>query len=130
MRKKVQWRVKKVRMAFPLLTRFYGLPAIFGWWNICIQLNRVLANSYKTYTLVTYRIFFCQGKMQKVETGTSFQLEVKDTESNSDIKSSCFTRRPQKLTKSSPSIWHYVVRCQINGEDFVNFCGLLRKHEL
>ena len=21
-------------------------------------------------------------------------------------------------------------KCQINGEDFVNFCGLLRKHEL
>ena len=44
-----------------------------------IQLNRVLANSYKTNTLVQYRIFFCQGKMQKLETGTLFQLEVKVT---------------------------------------------------
>ena len=33
--------------------------------------------------------------------------------------------------KSSPLIWHYVTsRCQINSEDFVNFCGHLRKHEL
>ena len=29
--------------------------------------------------------------------------------------------------KSSPSIWSYVVN---DGEDFVNFRGLLRKHEL
>ena len=35
------------------------------------------------------------------------------------------------MTKSSPSIWHYLCRkCQIDGEDFINFCGLLRKHEL
>ena len=32
-----------------------------------------------------------------------------------------FLRRLQNLTKSSP---------QINDEDFVNFCGLLIKHEL
>ena len=40
-----------------------------------------------------------------------------------DLSSSCFLRRPQKLMKSSPSF-------QIDGEDFVNFCGLHRKHEL
>ena len=32
------------------------------------------------------------------------------------------------MTKSSPSIWHLLE--SINGEDFINFCGLLRKHEL
>ena len=37
------------------------------------------------------------------------------------FQSSYFLRRPQKLTKSSPSIWHYVhSKCQVNGEDFVN----------
>ena len=35
------------------------------------------------------------------------------------------------MTKSSPSIWHCVSsKCQINGEDFINFCGLLRRYEL
>ena len=45
-------------------------------------------------------------------------------------KSSCFLRSPQKWTKSSPSIWRLLSKCQIDGEDFVNFCGLIRKHEL
>ena len=35
------------------------------------------------------------------------------------------------MTRSSPSISNYVVsKCQIDGEDFVNFCGLFRKHKL
>ena len=39
--------------------------------------------------------------------------------------------KARKLTKSSPSIWHYLwSMCQTDGEDFVNFFGLLRKHEL
>ena len=42
----------------------------------------------------------------------------------------CFLRRAQKLTKSSPSIWRLLSKCQIDGEDFVIFGGLLRKHEL
>ena len=45
-------------------------------------------------------------------------------------KSSCFLRKPQKLTKSSPWIWHLLSKRQIDDEDFVNFCGLLWKHEL
>ena len=32
------------------------------------------------------------------------------------------------MTKFSPSI--LLIKCQNNGEDFVNFCGVLRKHEL
>ena len=44
--------------------------------------------------------------------------------------SSCFLKRPQKLTKSSLLIWILLSMCQINGEDFFNFCGHLRKHEL
>ena len=43
---------------------------------------------------------------------------------------SCFLRRPQKITKSSPSIWHLLGKRQIDGEDFVIFYGLFRKHEL
>ena len=34
------------------------------------------------------------------------------------------------MTKSSPSIMTLTTYCQIDGEDFVNFCGLLGKHEL
>ena len=34
------------------------------------------------------------------------------------------------MKKSSPSIWHLLSKRQIDGEDLVNFCGLLRKHEL
>ena len=35
------------------------------------------------------------------------------------------------MTKSSPSIGHLLHNVsQIDSEDFVNFCGLLRKHEL
>ena len=32
--------------------------------------------------------------------------------------------------KSSPLIWRLLSKCQIDGEDFVIFCGLLRKQEL
>ena len=46
------------------------------------------------------------------------------------FSSSCFLRWPQKLTKSSPLIWCLLSKCQIDDEDIVNFCGLLRKHEL
>ena len=51
------------------------------------------------------------------------------------VQSSCCLRRPQKLTKSSPSIWRWLIwhllsKRQIDGENFVNFCSLLRKHEL
>ena len=34
------------------------------------------------------------------------------------------------VTKYSLSIWHLLSKRQIDGEDLVNFCGLLRKHEL
>ena len=34
------------------------------------------------------------------------------------------------MKKSSPTIWHLLSKRQIEGEDLVNFCGLLRKHEL
>ena len=34
------------------------------------------------------------------------------------------------MTKSSLSILRLLCKCQINGEDFVNFCALLRKLEL
>ena len=41
-----------------------------------------------------------------------------------------FSKKATKLTKSSPTIWRLLSKCQIDSEDFVNFCGLLRKHEL
>ena len=34
------------------------------------------------------------------------------------------------MIKSSLSIWRLLSKCQIDGEDFFNFCVLLRKHEL
>ena len=43
---------------------------------------------------------------------------------------SWFLKRPQKFTKSSPSIKHLQHLCQIKGADFVIFCCLLRKHKL
>ena len=46
------------------------------------------------------------------------------------IKSSCFLRRPQKITKSSPLIWYFLSERQIKGKDFVIFYRFLRKHEL
>ena len=33
------------------------------------------------------------------------------------------------MTKSAPLIWHKCCKCLIDGEDFVNFCGLFRNHE-
>ena len=45
-------------------------------------------------------------------------------------QSSCILRSQQKIAKSSPLIWRLLSKCQIDGEDFVIFCGLLRKHEL
>jgi len=40
---------------------------------------------------------------------------------------SCFLRSPHKIMKSSPLIWHFLSKCQTEGEDFVIFCGLLKK---
>ena len=37
-----------------------------------------------------------------------------------------FSMKARKLTKSSPSIWHYLwSMCQTDGEDFVNFLAFL-----
>ena len=39
----------------------------------------------------------------------------------------------KKATKIDEIITVYLTlcsKCQIDGEDFINFCGLLRKHEL
>ena len=38
-----------------------------------------------------------------------------------------FSKKAKKLTKSSPPICSTF---QIDGEDFMNVCGLLRKHKL
>ena len=43
----------------------------------------------------------------------------------------CFLRRPQKFNKIlTVDLTVCSTHCQIDGEDFVNFCGLLRKREL
>jgi hypothetical protein len=34
------------------------------------------------------------------------------------------------MTKSLPSIWHLPSKRQIDGEDYITFCGFFRKHEL
>ena len=41
-----------------------------------------------------------------------------------------FAKKSTKIMKSSLLIWHLLSKCQIDGEDFVIFCGLLSKHEL
>ena len=41
-----------------------------------------------------------------------------------------FSKKATKITKSSLSIWRLLSKCQIDDEDFVIFCGLLRKHEI
>ena len=42
-----------------------------------------------------------------------------------------FSKKAQKITKSSLSIWHLLSKPQIDGEYFaIFFCGLLRKYEL
>ena len=41
-----------------------------------------------------------------------------------------FSKKATKIEKSSPSIWHFLSKRQIDGEDFVIFCVLLRIHEL
>ena len=45
-------------------------------------------------------------------------------------QTSCFQWRPQKLKKSSPSIWHLLHNVKSTVNIFVNLCGLLRKHEI
>ena len=41
-----------------------------------------------------------------------------------------FSKKATKITKYSPPIGHLLSKLQINGEDFVIFCGLLIKHGL
>ena len=68
--------------------------------------------------------------MYNLLTCMTFLETVMKVISNMYFYCSCFLRRPQKLTKSSWSIWRLLSKCQIDVEDFINFCGLLRKHEL
>ena len=39
-------------------------------------------------------------------------------------------KKTTKTDKIFTLVWHFLNKCQIDGEDFINFCGLLRKHEL
>ena len=41
-----------------------------------------------------------------------------------------FSKKPSKIEKIFTVNLTLCGKCQINGDDFVNFCGLLRKHEL
>ena len=41
-----------------------------------------------------------------------------------------FSKKATKFDKIFTVDLTLTAYCQINGEDFVNFCGLLRKHEL
>jgi hypothetical protein len=41
-----------------------------------------------------------------------------------------FSKKAAKIYKIFTSDLTLCSKCQIDGEDFVNFCGLLRKHEL
>ena len=41
-----------------------------------------------------------------------------------------FSKKATKFDEIFPVDLTLTTYCQIDGEDFVNFCGLLRKHEL
>ena len=41
-----------------------------------------------------------------------------------------FSKKATKIEKTFTVDLTLTTFCQIDGEDFVNFCGLLRKHEL
>ena len=41
-----------------------------------------------------------------------------------------FSKKATKIEKIFTFFLTLCSKCQIDGEDFVNFCGLLRKHEL
>ena len=41
-----------------------------------------------------------------------------------------FSKKATKIDEIFTMDLTLTTYCQINGEDFVNFCGLLRKHEL
>ena len=41
-----------------------------------------------------------------------------------------FSKKATKFEKIFTYDLTHTTKCQIDGEDFVNFCGLLRKHEL
>ena len=41
-----------------------------------------------------------------------------------------FSKKATKIEKISTVYLTLCSKCQIDGEDFVNFCGLLRKYEL
>ena len=42
-----------------------------------------------------------------------------------------FSKKARKIDKIfTVDLTLCISKCQIDGEDFVNFCGLLRKHEL
>jgi hypothetical protein len=41
-----------------------------------------------------------------------------------------FSKKAKKIEKIFTVDLTLCSKCQINGEDFVNFCGLLRKYEL
>ena len=41
-----------------------------------------------------------------------------------------FSKKATKIDKIFTVDLTFTTLCQIDGEDFVNFCGLLRKHEL
>ena len=41
-----------------------------------------------------------------------------------------FSKKASKIDEIFTDNLTLCSKCQINGEDFVNFCGLLRKHEL
>ena len=41
-----------------------------------------------------------------------------------------FFKKATKIDEIFTVVLTLCSKCQIDGEDFVNFCGLLRKHEL
>ena len=69
--------------------------------------------------------------MQKLETGTLFQLEVKVTARvQLGYLKFILSKKATKIDKIIIVDLTLCSKCQIEGEDFVNFSGLLRKSQL
>ena len=57
-------------------------------------------------------------------------LPIGDSDYNNVKVKFVFSKKATKIDKILTSIWHLLHKCQIDGEEIVIFCGLLRKHEL
>ena len=64
------------------------------------------------------------------EDGRYEKFSVPDNHGNCIHVKFMFSKKAKKILEIFTVDLTLCSKCQIEGEDFVNFCGLLRKHEL